>query len=126
MKVKSKSSNRRESLLVKVLRKTVSEQYFQQRRNIINLSSSDEAKKLIAELTKESKNESEQNVPKTPVKSNGRKDESKSSRAFNCKMIAANFARKFGIERKLIEPANMKKENPTGMKSGKGGKLIYV
>lgn len=125
MKDKSKSSIRRESLLVKVLRKTVSDQYLQQRRNIINLSSSDEAKKLFAELTKEQRKKNEQNVPKTPVKSNGRNDESKASRAYNCKIIAANFVRKFGIERKLIEPVNVRKENPTGVKSGKGGKLIY-
>lgn len=131
MKVQKPKFRRSESLRIKVLRKTVNINELKRNQMKINLKTRlDEAKKLIDALTRNKNCESqlEENIdktPKTPRKKNVKETEENQQihQSFNYKMIATSFMKKFGIERKVIEPIT---KNSTGLKSGKnGGKFIY-
>ena len=125
MKFKPKRFRRSESLRIKVLRKTVNLKALKSQQIIIKLPTCPETLRQSIAYTSGSvvKTEVIQNSPKsTTNKFKGSESEEKK---FNLKMMAANVKRKFGIERKIIEPTG-KKPKPTGVKTGKGGKLIYI
>lgn len=133
MKVKSsKTRSKPESLRIQVLRKSVSLKDFKLKRKpiVIELSSDEGKQKLKNALAQSRKAEQALQVPKSPAKrteenENRITDRKISLSLFNFNLFSANFARKFGIERKVIEPAK-KKEMSTGMKKGKSGKLLYM
>lgn len=126
MKVKPATARRQECLRIKVLRKTVSLKDFKRKPVVIELSSNEGKRRLKAALTRRRQDEKAIEVPKSPVKKVEEHESRISLSLFNFQTITANFVRKFGIERKIIEPTK-KTEKSKGMKTGKhGGKLIYM
>lgn len=133
MKIVPKGFRRDEDLRMKLLRKSVSLRSCKNR--VIKVESNQEAIELITVLkrkqglTKVRVSSNQTHIPKpattpeTPVKRpasdkpNGVQDQ----RSY-CRMIADNFIRKLGIERKKIQP----QKDPQGIKKKKIGNPIYI
>ena len=132
MKVKPANARRQECLRIKVLRKTVSLKHFKRKPIVIDVTTEEGHQQLetFFERNRQVNEAFRKKIePKTPVKKNQENENRVTLNLFNFNTISANFSRKFGIERKIITP---KKKDPNeceksnGMKSGKGGKYIYM
>lgn len=140
MKIVPKGFRREEDLRMKLLRKSVSLRSFKNR--VIKVDSSQEAIELITVLKRKqgltkvsvststgTSTSNQSNIPKpatapeTPVKRQtfDRPNVDKDQRSY-CKTIAANFIRKFGIERMKIQPQKASQ----GIQKKQIGNPIYI
>jgi hypothetical protein len=129
MKVKPSTPRRQECLRIKVLRKTVNIKDFKRKPIVIELNTTEGKNKLNMFLERSRQvNEAfrKKIEPKTPKKRNQENENRVTLDLFHFNAISANFCRKFGIERKIINPNRTKKETHNGMKAGKGGKFLYM
>lgn len=130
MKIVPKGFRRDEDLRMKLLRKSVSLRNLKNR--VIRVDSNLEATELISVLKRKQgltniRIFSNQNTipkpavtPETPVKRpTFAKPNGVQEKRFDSKTIAANFARKFGIERMKIQP--QKKRNSQGIQKNQVG-----
>lgn len=126
MKINTKPARRQECLRIKVLRKTVSLRDFKRKPIVIELTTAEGKRQLEAALIRSRQIEKSIETPKSPRKKVEENENRTTMSLFNFKTITANFVRKFGIERKVIEPVK-KAKTYKGMKTGKnGGKFIYM
>jgi hypothetical protein len=129
MKVKPSTQRRQECLRIKVLRKTVNIKDFKRKPIVIEVNTSEgkDKLKMFLERSRQVNEAFRKKIePKTPMKRNQENENRITLDLFNFNMISANFSRKFGLERKIITPNRTKKETHNGMKTGKGGKFLYL
>lgn len=126
---------RSESLRIKVLKKAVNNKESRKQKNAFSL---EKAREMIANLKRQRNYDDEDEItsefiPSAPKKIRLDKfDKRTKISMLNFNKLAVNFAKKFGVERKIITPlitpkkSEQGRSSPTGMKSGKGGKFIYI
>lgn len=119
MKIRPRGFRRSESLLIRVLRKTV-ENFYRQERSLkiknSNASTAPTYKRTYDETF------GHENVPKAPTK---KKPE---SRTTGNAISADNPAKKFGIERKMIVPLKKKQTKVANQckSTSKGKRFLYI
>lgn len=129
MKFKPTTARRQECLRIRVLRKTVTLKDLKRKPIVIELNTETGQEKFKTVLEKSRQvNECfrKKIEAKTPVKRNQDNENRVTLDLFNYNIIAANFSRKFGIERKIITPKKKEQSNSNGMRKGKGGKFLYM